>query len=215
MNQGNKEKIAALILAAGFSSRMGSFKPLLPLGNTTVIERVATTFRRAGIKDVKVVTGHRAGEMRKVLDTLPVDVIENGNYAGGMFSSVQAGVKAIEPGIDAFFLLPADIPLIQSHTISQIYEAYQKHRAKVVYPCFDGQRGHPPLISASYIESILSWSGEGGLRALMQGWEPESMDLEVNDRWIIMDMDTPEDYHRIRESYGKTIYQRNRNACPC
>ncbi|CCO09208.1 nucleotidyltransferase family protein [Desulforamulus hydrothermalis] len=214
MNRSNKEKIAALILAAGFSSRMGTFKPLLQLGNITIIERVVTTFRCAGITDIKVVIGHRASEMRKVLYTLPVDAIENRDYARGMFSSVKAGVKAIKPGADAFFLLPTDIPLIQPRTLDQIVQAFQSHRAGVIYPCFDGERGHPPLISTFYIEKILSWSGEGGLRSLMRGWETESMDLEVNDQWILMDMDTPEDYHRIQDMYGKTIYQRNRNACP-
>lgn len=142
---------------------MGPFKPLLPLGTATVVEWVATTFRSAGVQDIKVVIGHRALDMITVLKSLPVDVIENGNYASGMFSSVKTGVKAITPGVEAFFMQPVDIPLITPLTIKKILEAYRVvHKAGVVYPCFDGERGHPPLIATANIERILSWNGEGG-----------------------------------------------------
>ncbi|MCL6478671.1 MAG: NTP transferase domain-containing protein [Peptococcaceae bacterium] len=203
MGQGDIKNIAALILAAGFSSRMGAFKPLLPLGAATVIEWVITTFRSAGATDIKVVIGYRALDMVAVLKSLPVDVIENGDYPSGMFSSVKAGVKAITPEVEAFFILPVDIPLIAPLTINKMLEAYRIHKAGVVYPCFDGERGHPPLISAANMERILSWNGEGGLRNLLRQWEHEAVDVEVDDQGVLMDMDTPGDYRRIREKHGR------------
>jgi CTP:molybdopterin cytidylyltransferase MocA len=86
-----------------------------------------------------------------VLKSLPVDVIENGNYPSGMFSSVKAGVKAITPEVEAFFMQPVDIPLITPLTIKKILAAYRVHKAGVIYPCFNGKRGHPPLISTASI----------------------------------------------------------------
>lgn len=151
MRQSDKN-IAAIILAAGFSSRMGgAFKPLLPLGEVSVIERVSTVFYRAGLADIKVVAGHRAQDMLAVLKNLPVDVIINSDYPSGMFSSVKAGVRAIAPGVEAFFMQPVDIPLITPTTIKKIIAAYRVYKAGVIYPCFNGKRGHPPLISTASI----------------------------------------------------------------
>ena len=90
-------RIAALVLAAGYSSRMGDFKPLLPLGRSTVAQEVVERFHRAGIEDVRVIAGHRADELGTVVDRLGVRKIFNADYDRGMFTSVQAGVKSLEP----------------------------------------------------------------------------------------------------------------------
>ncbi|MEG6523749.1 DVU_1551 family NTP transferase [Desulfotomaculum sp. 1211_IL3151] len=189
--------IAAIILAAGFSSRMGSFKPLLPLAETTVIEKSVSTFKEAGILDIHVVVGHRAQELIQVLQSLGVNIVLNDAYATGMFSSVQAGVSRLKPFTQAFFLLPGDIPLVQATTVAKLVAAYQAQSAGIVYPCLKGERGHPPLISASYQDNILAWSGEGGLRALLAEFESVAKDVAVSDQGVLLDMDTPDDYQRI------------------
>ena len=83
--------VAAIVLAAGFSERMGRFKPLLPLGAWRTIERVATMFLAAGIRDIIVVTGHRAAEISQAMAPLSVRCVENPDYPDGMFTSVTAG----------------------------------------------------------------------------------------------------------------------------
>ena len=105
-----KFDIAAIILAAGYSERMGRFKPLLDLDGRPVIARVVDTFVRAGIRDVRVIAGYNKDVLTPVLEDLGVRVIVNDNYADGMFTSVLAAVKSLESGVKAFFLLPADIP---------------------------------------------------------------------------------------------------------
>ncbi len=196
-------RIVALVLAAGCSSRMGSFKPLAPLGTSTLIEEAVTRFLRAGIADVRVIVGHRADELTPVLDRLGIKWILNAQYDRGMFSSVLAGLKSVEPDVDAFFLLPCDIPLVNSETIRALLSVYNRDDPKIIYPRFNGQRGHPPLIPAAYLRKDLSPDYPGGLRALLGRYEPSAIDLDVADENILLDCDTPSDYRILIESRSR------------
>lgn len=193
---------AALILAAGFSSRMGKFKPLLPLGNTTVLGQVVESLGRAGIKEICVVAGHRAPEVLDAAQSLGVTGVENKAFEQGMFSSIQAGCRALPPGISGFLLWPVDIPLIRSQTVTALMDAWEsrKSNTRVIYPAYQGERGHPPVISADLIPDILNYSGPGGMRALLDQVEQKACDLAVWDRLILEDMDTPAAYERIRRA---------------
>lgn len=194
-------KHAALILAAGYSTRMMQFKPLMPLGESTIIEEVIYNFRKADISDITVVIGHRADVMLAVLDRLQVKYILNKNYNEGMFSSILSGVRALSPNIDGFFLLPIDIPLVRSHTIKTLSKLWRKRGADIIYPVFQGQRGHPPLISRRLVPEIVAWNRPEGLRPLFEQYESSAFDVEVVDSGILRDMDTPEDYHNILAKY--------------
>ena len=188
--------IAALILAAGYSSRLGAWKPLQPLGPSTFIEEAVRRFRAAGVEDIRVVTGHRAEELVLVLEQLGVREIFNPDYHQGMFASVGAGVRSLEPGIAAFFLLPVDIPLVKPRTISGLLHAYRQGGVGIIYPRFQGRRGHPPLISTACVADLPP-ACEGGLRAFLSRYENEALDLEVLDEAVLLDCDTPEDYRRL------------------
>jgi putative nucleotidyltransferase with HDIG domain len=190
-------KIAAIVLAAGYSSRMGEFKPLLPLGDTTVLERVVALFKDAGIEDVRVVVGHRSPDLLPLLERLHAHPLLNDRYQDGMFSSVVTGVRGLEPDTDAFFLLPVDIPLVKKHTVEILLREYPKDRSRIIYPGFFGKRGHPPLIPGCHREGILAWHGEGGLKSYLARYDADAMLVEVADETILADMDTPEDYHRL------------------
>ncbi len=190
-------RISAIILSAGYSSRMGEFKPLLPLGDTTVIERAVALFRGAGIDDVRVVVGHRAEELLPVLDRLQVQPVLNDRYREGMFSSIVAGVASLEDDVEAFFLLPVDIPLVRSDTVIALLRAYRNGVNGIAYPVCNGRRGHPPLIAARYRDEILEWNGEGGLKPVLNRNNGDSLDVETGDEGILRDMDTPEDYARL------------------
>lgn len=191
-------KVAALILAAGYSSRMGDFKPLLPLGRATVIERAVSGFLGAGIRDVRVVVGHRAEEVIRVLEPLGVRTVFNAAYDSGMYSSVVAGVGSLPPGeVDAFFLLPGDNPLVKPQTIRELVNAYRESRAGIVYPCFMGRRGHPPLIDMAYTGDILAGEQPGGLRTVLGRYESLALNVEVVDQGVLLDIDTPADYREV------------------
>jgi len=192
-------RVAAIVLAAGFSERMGDFKPLLPLGGVTPLERCVALFRKTGIEDIRVVTGHRGEELEAILARLGVPDVVNPSYREGMFSSVTAGLATIESDVAAFFVLPVDIPLVRPATISRLLNCFDQSQPDVIYPVFLGVRGHPPLIAGRLALEILAWHGEGGLKAALAQWESTSLDVEVADGNILLDMDTPDDLRLLQE----------------
>ncbi len=193
-----KPTVCALILAAGYSSRMRTFKPLLPLGKSTVLEETITRFSKAGIGNIKVVVGYRAELITPILDRMGVSWVLNEEYDKGMLSSVLAGVRSLGPEVEAFLLLPVDIPFVKSKTIEAVLDAYCKKPAALVYPRFLGLRGHPPLIAVARVPKDLSYDYPGGLRAFLNHYEPEAVDVDVIDRGILMDCDTQWDYEKMK-----------------
>jgi CTP:molybdopterin cytidylyltransferase MocA len=196
-----QNKISAIILAAGFSERMGKFKPLLKIGNETVLERATSPFRAVGMKDIRVVTGFRASDLKTVIKRLNIQEVFNQHYQKGMFSSVQAGVKSLAPEQEAFFILPVDIPLVRAQTIRDLIMSYQQGKGTVHYPVFEKMRGHPPLISTEYARQIEHWQGEGGLRSLLNLYKNRAVEVPVADAFIRLDMDSPSDYKKIVDGF--------------
>lgn len=184
-------------MAAGLSERMGRFKPLLPLGDCRVIERVVNFFRDAGVADILLVTGHRGAQVRQAVAPLDVRCVDNPDYQNGMFTSVLAGIRALPENCRAFFIHPVDIPLVRPATVKRLAAVLDTTPAAVIYPAFDARRGHPTLIRADLVAGILQWPGDGGLRAFLQRHEDRSMELAVADEAVLLDLDTPEDYSRM------------------
>lgn len=193
-----QENFAALILAAGYSSRMGEFKPLLDLAGERVISRSVSVFRDAGLKDVYVVVGHRGPELAAFLEALQVRIVWNEGYDRGMYSSVLVGLAAMAKEKDGFFLLPADIPLVRSQTIHTLLHKQTQTGYSVIYPRFEGQRGHPPLITRKCYDRILSQDFSGNLREVLQYFDQEACDVDCSDEGILLDMDTPQDYRNLQ-----------------
>jgi molybdenum cofactor cytidylyltransferase len=191
-------EITAVILAAGYSSRMGAFKPLLPFGASTVLERSIDLFRAAGIDDIRVVVGHRADELLPLLTCLKVQPLLNARYAEGMFSSVVTAAASLEAECEAFLLLPVDLPLVRPESVAMLLRAWESAAGGILYPTCRGRRGHPPLLATSYREAILAWPGDGGLSALLKQYQEDAASIETGDEGILLDMDTPEDYERLR-----------------
>ena len=190
--------IAAIVLSAGLSKRMGRFKPLLPLGACSTIERVVKMFQSAGVADILVVTGNRAAEVRQAATPLKVRCVENPDFIQGMFTSVQAGIRALPSRSNAFFIHPVDIPLVRPQTVRRVMAAFGKGPAAIVYPTFAGRRGHPTLIKTSLGPGILKWSGRGGLRGFLQRQEDDCLEVPVADEGVLLDLDTPEDYRCLQ-----------------
>ncbi|AET66942.1 uncharacterized MobA-like protein [Desulfosporosinus orientis DSM 765] len=194
--------ITAIIVAAGYSFRMKQFKPLLSLGERTVLERAVESFLKSGIRDIRVVVGHRADELYPILERLGVQTIVNPNFAEGMFSSVTAGIKSLSPGTQGFFLLPVDNPIVKKDTIKKLQNAFFATEFGIIYPTYQGTRGHPPLISCRYLSNVMAWEGPGGMRALLDHYEQDALEIEVEDPGILLDMDTPEDYQQMQKYCG-------------
>jgi molybdenum cofactor cytidylyltransferase len=189
--------ITAIIPAAGYASRMGRIKPLLPLGKGTVIEFIVGSLQGAGVTDVIVVLGHRYKEIILELKKNNVVWVVNEQYAQGMMSSFKKGIEALGDGTQAFFIMPADIPLVRPSTLKDLVNTHKAHPGQIIYPTFQGQRGHPPLIPTYFREKILSYEGPGGLRRCLTAWDRDALDVATSDQGILMDMDTPDDYETI------------------
>ncbi|MFO7929988.1 MAG: DVU_1551 family NTP transferase [Thermodesulfobacteriota bacterium] len=196
-------KVCALILAAGFSSRMHEFKPLLQLKGQSVVQRCVKSFHSAGISEIFAVTGHRHEETEAECLGLQVKPVYNPEYALGMFSSVQAGVKALPSDADAFFVMPADIFLVRPWSLYRLCQCFDAQSPLVAYPCFRGQRGHPPLISGHLRSAVLDADDPGGLRRVLEQFEHGAFNVPVFDRNILMDMDRPQDLQEMEKRLEK------------
>lgn len=138
--------VSAVILAAGFSSRMKDFKPLLPVGGTTMVEAAIHLFKANQITDIIVVTGHNSGLLEPCVKNAGARPVFNPDYASGMLTSIQKGIKNIRPNHSGFFLLPVDIPAIRPSTVYRMIQAFQTTADHVIMPYFDATPGHPPLL---------------------------------------------------------------------
>lgn len=196
------DRICALILAAGFSSRMETFKPLLPVGGAPLIARAIACFLQAGFGDVRVIVGHRAAEVIPIVTRLGTRPILNEDYPSGMYSSVRAGVRTLGEKERAFFLLPGDCLLHEPETLVKMAAFFSRGDAGIIHPTFEKRRGHPPLISAAYRTLILSREPPGGLKTLLAEQGDDAAEIEVDDRGILSDLDTPQAYRDLLEGYA-------------
>ena len=186
---------AAVILAAGFSSRMGSDKALLKLGGRTAIEQIVGSYQTAGVDRIIVVTGQNHETLG--LLNLKVQLARNHSPEQGMFSSIQTGVELLESTVDAFFVHPVDTPLIRPHTLQLLAQVLpQQGDIAAVIPCCDGKRGHPPLLRSSMKGVVGQYHGKDGLRGLLAACR--TMLLPVADQGILQGMNTPEQYAALR-----------------
>lgn len=187
--------IAAIILAAGYSFQMREFKPLLKLGDFTAVEHAVRCFFQAGIYDVRVVVGYRALDVIDALKHYDVRIIVNNHFNEGMYSSVQEGVKTLEAEVETFFILPADNPLVRASTVNKILARYHAAgKPGIIYPAINGLRGHPKLISAKYINTIVNTSYPDGLKGLLKNFEHDAVAVEVTDVAVRLDMNTQEEH---------------------
>lgn len=192
----DRPAVAAVVLAAGLSTRMGTSKPLLPFGDRTVVEHVVATLAAAGIGPVHVVVGHRGDEVARVLAGSRVVVVDNPAYRLGMYSSIRAGIASLPETVAGTLLLPCDVPAVRAATFARIAAAGAAH-GSIVHPTFRGVRGHPPFLPRALFGEIGRGDGEGGLRALLARHDARAHEVAVFDRACLHDMDHPVDHERL------------------
>jgi CTP:molybdopterin cytidylyltransferase MocA len=195
---------AGLILCAGLSSRMGDFKPLLPLdGEKTMVECAIDSMERAGVDHIVLVLGHRGDDILRVLgrrDRPFLKTVRNPRYADtDMMESARIGLAAVQSwdAVEAFFVLPADMPIIRSRTYGDLIRCMRRNSCKVVVPVYRDKAGHPPLVHADCLERLLAHDGEGGLKAALGAFSRDTVYLPVDDRGCVLDADTPADYRSL------------------
>ena len=188
--------VAAILLAAGRSRRMGAFKPLLPFGETTVIKSCLTHLRDAGVEEIAVVLGHRADEVRAHLEDSAVIFALNPNPDSPMGVSIARGIEQVSPTAKALLIALVDHPAVDGATIKAVTREWQRG-AKLVQPEHDGHGGHPVLIDLSYRHELLNLDPEKGLRNFFAAHRSEVRRFAVESPFVALDMDTWEDYVRL------------------
>lgn len=196
MNSGIKaERFAAVIAAAGFSSRMQDFKPLMPFGESTVIGTVIKAFQAAGVSEIVVVCGHRGEELSQYVVELGARPIINPQYAqSGMYESLLCGLSALNSSVDRCFLTPGDVPLITEELVKTMMQS----DADWAVPAYGNCSGHPVLVSASLLPHLKQYAGPGGLRGALETWTGDPALIPWSDEGVLLDADTQEDYQRLR-----------------
>ncbi len=190
------QKIAAIVLAAGESRRMGQNKLLLPWQGRTVIESIIGTLRESSLIEIIVVVGYEADRVGSVLQEQPVRLVLNRRFTEGMLSSVQHGIREASPQVDAFLICLGDQPALHVRMIEPLVQALAERKASIIFPSYRGLRGHPLLISSKYREEILTLDPSVGLRQLRQRHADEVFIVEIPDEAVLQDLDYPEDYRR-------------------
>ncbi len=195
----------AVIVAAGLSSRMNAFKPMLPLAGSTVIRTLIGTLRSGGVGPIVVVTGRNGEELAEHIADLDIQTVHNEKFATtDMFRSACLGFQALAGQSELIFFTPGDVPLFSPYSIGEMLEQMTEFSLDILTPTYNGHRGHPVLLSAAAADTLSAYRGPGGLRGAISNYEGKKELLGLPDRGLLLDADTPEDYARLLE------YARNR-----
>ncbi len=193
---------AALIVAAGMSSRMGDFKPMLNIGSISIAQRVVATFQQAGVDKIVMVTGYHALMLERHLSGNGIVFLRNENYeTTQMFESVRIGLKYLQDKCDRILFTPVDIPLFTAATVQALLES----TAELACPVCEGKDGHPILISSGLVGGILTDSGRGGLKGALERSDRKMTQIVVSDMGILHDADTPEDYRALLQYHNEQL----------
>ncbi len=193
---------AALIVAAGMSSRMGDFKPMLNIGSISIAQRVVATFKQAGVEKIVMITGYNATLLERHLSGNGIVFLRNEEYrTTQMFDSVCIGLRYLRDKCDRVLFTPVDIPLFTAATVRALLET----DSPLACPSVEGETGHPTLISSSLFDAILSDSGTEGLRGALDRCGAKMEKVPVEDKGILHDADTPEDYRALLKYHNDPL----------
>jgi molybdenum cofactor cytidylyltransferase len=195
--------LAAIILAAGDSTRMGTPKALLPdPDGRPFVARLVRSFSAAGLDEIVIVTGatHHAIVEALAADGPPVQPVCVGNPepSRGQLSSLWVGLEAVaRPDVDGVLVTPVDIPMIRPATIRQVVEAWSHTRAPIVRPAVGTRHGHPVLFDRIVFDDLRRASLAEGARVVVHANIDRVVNVAVDDEGCLLDVDTPADYQAL------------------
>ena len=191
--------VAAVILAAGGSTRFGQPKQLLPWGGRPLVTHIADTAWSAGLDPVVVVIGAAAESVAPLLASRPFRIVHNYRWETGLSSSLNVAVAALPPDVEAALFIPVDQPLITPRLLQRFVETWQTTGAGIVVPQTpEGQRGTPVLFSREFFAELAALSGDVGGRALFAQHADRIARLPVAHARVLSDVDTPEAFEALR-----------------
>ena len=219
----NSNQFSAIILAAGYSSRMnGKLKALLPLESFPhLLHMVIDRFKSAGVQDIHIVLGHEHENIRKIIEDLGCCVVYNPDFAKGMYSSIYTGIQSVlnKNTTKASFILPVDAALIKASTLRIMMSAWQEFNKfdTILIPSFLKKCGHPPLVGKEHFAKIIEHyqcREEGGLRGYFASYlTPHAKDLflEGNSPACNVSASTDTNTHTNTDANANTSTDNNKD----
>ncbi|MBN1367823.1 MAG: molybdenum cofactor cytidylyltransferase [Dehalococcoidales bacterium] len=188
--------ISAIILAAGESKRMGESKLLLKWRGASIFEETVDNYLASAANEVTVILGNQATEMEKLIGDRTVTVAINPAYAKGMSTSIVIGINVMSPRTQGIMLALADQPSVTSQTIDKLIQVFQLRKKGIIVPTYHGQRGNPVIFDIKYRKELLALQGDTGGRDIVGRFYNDIQEVPVENRGVLIDIDTPEDYRR-------------------
>lgn len=181
---------------------MGQAKQLMLLRGRPVIRQCLETLVAAGLGPIVVVLGPQRQEIAAVISDLPATIVVNDDPSSDMAASVRIGLAALGEGCSGVLVYPADHPLVAPATIQAILEQHAEHPGAIIIPLYGGRKGHPTLFPARLLAEL---DGAASLREIIAQDPSRVRLLPVDDRGVVLDMDTREDYDRLRALLGEAV----------
>ncbi len=197
--EGNRN-VSAIVLAAGRSTRMGGPNKLLAeLDGRKLVRIVAEQALASKAAEVIVVTGHQAELVEQALDGLQVKFVRNPDFAGGLASSVRAGIAAVADKADGAIVCLGDMPLIDAQLIDRLIDAFEPDRGHLItVPVAEGRRGNPVLWSRRFFKELMTLDGDVGARHLIAKHAEAVAEVAVEGESAFLDIDTPQGLEAAR-----------------
>jgi molybdenum cofactor cytidylyltransferase len=191
--------IAALILAAGESRRMGSPKALIPYHGLTFVEHLLAATRLPRIGETRVVLGAGADVIRGQLPVKESQIVLNDAWESGPLSSIQAGLRSLpEDGVEAALICPVDHPLVTLRLIGAIVAAFDRSGKAIVLPTYLGRRGHPVLFASRLFAELMLAPLDVGARFVVRGHRGDVEEVPTEEEGVVLNLNDPEALGRLR-----------------
>jgi molybdenum cofactor cytidylyltransferase len=194
--------IAAIILAAGRSSRMGENKMLAEVGGEPLVRRTARSVLASRCRPVVLVAGHEAGKVRAAVRGLDLGIVANPRYAEGLSTSLVTGIGALSESAEAALICLGDMPLVQAETVEALLGGFEGNPGVgAVLPAYGGEWGNPVLLARKLFVEIGQLTGDAGARKLLRGRD-DVLIIETTDASVLIDTDTPHELAQLRDRLG-------------
>jgi molybdenum cofactor cytidylyltransferase len=197
-----KPTIAAIVLAAGSSQRMGEHNKLhLPIDGVALLRHSLQTLLAANVDELVVVLGHEQDSTRALIDDLPLQIVYNEAHSAGQMTSVHCGLAALQDNHDGVIVALGDQPALTVADINYLIDAYQQRSGgEVVVPTFNGQRGNPIIISEQCRADIVAGTRNLGCRKFIEKNPELVCKVEMPGPAVLIDLDTPQEYENYCQS---------------
>ena len=185
--------LAAVILSAGASSRMGRPKALLPYREGTFLEHLIQVTRQPRIGVTRIVLGAGAEVIRTMAKLDPSIVVLNPEWEQGQLSSVCAGLRSME-GIDVegIVLCPVDHPLVSARLVSDLVDRFYEENKAIVLPTYKGRRGHPVIFSSALFGELLAAPADKGARSVVWAHATEVVEVPTEEEGVVLNLNDPD-----------------------